>query len=188
LISRVTNYKESVLNTDSMLKEEFEKKFMFLNRFISLLSEDSILKSEKIKRNHTDISLISLLTILQNDITIIENTTTAYCDAKSGCMIFFFDSYSPLISQNSNTLSPGDKIEIKAGIGNFSKAVLPKCFIDGKKVDLGEEGFAIFSKKTPAIEGKYKIPVGISFINQITGKEEFFETNIQYTVAKECDQ
>ena len=114
--------------------------------------------------------------------------TIAYCDMKVGCTIMIFDSYSAIVSQNSNILSPGDKLEIKAGIGAFTRSVAPEIAIYGKKYKLNEMGFVSYKTNAPQKPGVYKIPLLIKYFNQVTGKEDVIQTDIKYTVAKECDQ
>jgi gliding motility-associated protein GldM len=99
-----------------------------------------------------------------------------------GTVEVVFDSYAAIVGQNSNYLMPGQELEIKAGVGAFSKAAKPKIFIGGTGVEIGEEGFALY-KTTAGGVGNRTIPVKIVYFNQTTGKEEVKEVNVEYTVG-----
>ena len=178
---KLNNYKQIVLSADSSIMEEFINNFKFIDHFTSLANN---MKGKKLTNN----SVSALLTLLQNDVKIIENEITAYCNLKIGCTIFFFDNYSAIIGQNSNYFKPGSKLKINAGIGAYSKSTRPLITINGTKVELGFEGFSSYQMKVPEKSGNYSIPVNIKFMNPITRKEEENKINVDYTVAKPCDQ
>jgi gliding motility-associated protein GldM len=77
---------------------------------------------------------------------------------------------------------PGEEIEITAGVGAYSKSSAPVISINGAGVSLGEEGFASY-KMTASSVGSHSVPVRISYMNQVTGKQEVLEKNVEYTVA-----
>ena len=189
LFTSLMKYKEDVLNIDSSIRYEFTNSFILISN-----SFDSSVQAEKnfgnkFFKNSNSSAISAMLTKLQNSIKVIENKTIAYCHQKIGSTDGdgFFDSYSAIVGQSSNYLKPGDKLEIKAGIGAFSKKAMPKININGSNIELGEEGYASFKIKTPRNPGEYKIPVKISFLNPTTGKEETMKINVEYTVAKECN-
>jgi gliding motility-associated protein GldM len=125
---------------------------------------------------------LTILSKFQNDIKTAENKVVAYCHQKVGEVKVIFDSYSAIVGQNSNYLMPGQKIEIKAGVGAFSKAAQPNIYIGGALVPLGEEGFALKELEAGA-NGQHKIPVKISFFNQTTGKMDERTYDVEYTVG-----
>ncbi len=169
LSESLISYQENVLSIDSSIREVFSENFNFIK---------GIPKS----------TFPSVLTALQNGIKIIENKMISYCNNKVGCNIMIFDSYSAIISQNSNYLKPGDVLEITTGVGAYSKSSKPVININGKPIEVGDEGYALYKKKISDKPGHYKLPVKIDFFNQTTAKNETIETNIEYTVAKPCYQ
>ena len=171
LRSYIAFYKKELLNIDSAILLQFRD----YRDFTMLDSARNSLEG---------------LAAIQTNIRIIENKLVNYCSNKIGSTDgwSFFDYYSAIVGQNSNVFKPGDKLEIKAGIGAFSKAAVPKIIIGGKKVELGEEGFALYKVKVSTSPGQYSIPLRISYFNQMIGKEESFETTIAYSVVKPCDQ
>ncbi len=172
LHEKLVSYKQEVLSTNSAILEQFKNEFKFVDSFSSPSYSNE---------------LLSRLSILQNNIKLTENKIVTFCNAKVGIIGDWVTSYSAIIGQNSTILKPGDELEIKTGIGLFSYAARPKININGRDIELGEEGYSLFKTKVQKIPGKYKIPVTISFFNQTTGKEESMKVNVEYSVAKECN-
>ncbi|HRX93379.1 MAG TPA: gliding motility protein GldM [Chitinophagaceae bacterium] len=125
---------------------------------------------------------LTILSKFQNDIKTAENKVIAECHKKVGEVKVIFDSYAAIVGQNSNYLMPGQEIEIKAGIGAFSKAAQPTITIGGSNVPIGEEGFALYKGQAGGV-GSRSIPVKISYMNQVTGKMEILEKNVEYVVG-----
>lgn len=125
---------------------------------------------------------LTILSKFQNDIKTSENKLVTLCHQKVGEVKVIFDSYAAIVGQNSNYLMPGQELEIKAGIGAFSKGSLPKISIGGTSVSIGEEGFALYKTQAGGV-GSHSVPVRISFTNQTTGKEEVKEVTVEYVVG-----
>jgi len=89
-----------------------------------------------------------------------------------------------LISQNSNILSPGSSLEIRAGVGYFSTKTSPEITINNKTIPLLDSGYALYKIKVPEKEGFYQFPVYTKFLNLNTGKIEIIKKDIKYTVQK----
>ncbi|MDZ4796047.1 MAG: hypothetical protein SGI83_17335 [Bacteroidota bacterium] len=181
VIPKLNNYKQMNFTVDSSIMKEFAENFSFIDRFISLVN---IVKEKELTNN----SVLPLLALLKNDLKIIENKITAYCNTKVGCTIFTFNTYSAIIGQNSNYLKPGSELQITAGVGAFSRSAQPIITFNGARVELSEEGFSVYKMKVPGRAGNYIVPVNIKFFNQTTGKEEETNVNVEYTVAKEYNQ
>jgi hypothetical protein len=189
LFTRLLKYKEDILNIDSSIRYDFDNSLILISK-----SFDSSVQAEKsfgnkFFKNSNSSAISSMLTKLQNSIKVIENKTIAYCYQKIGSTDGdgFFDFYSSIVGQSSSYVKGGEKIEIMAGVGAFSRMAMPKININGKLIKLGDEGFAAYKFKTSSKPGKYKVPVKIVFFNPTTGKEEIHEVNVKYTVAKECN-
>jgi gliding motility-associated protein GldM len=125
---------------------------------------------------------ITILSKFQNDIKTAENKVVTFCHTKVGEVKVIFDTYAAIVGQNSNYLMPGQEIEIKAGVGAFSKAAQPTISIGGSTQAIGEEGYALYKGQAGGV-GAHTIPVRISFFNQTTGKDEVKEVNVEYTVG-----
>jgi len=187
LFTYLLKYKETVLTVDSSISVEFSKNLP--------LSIDSFNKTEISQKNFYNTyfkksgSALSsaILTKFQNEIKVAENRMTAFCNTKVGSTIFWFDSYSTLVGQNSNQVNPGEDVIINAGIGAFSKSTSPVININGRNILIGEEGFATYKIKASRNPGKYSIPVSIDFTNPYSGKIESKKIDVEYTVAKPCN-
>lgn len=125
---------------------------------------------------------LTILSKFQNDIKTAENKVVTFCHQKVGEVKVVFDSYAAIVGQNSNYLMPGQELEIKAGIGAFSKAAQPTININGSNVAIGDEGFALTKINAGGV-GSHTVPVRISFFNQTTGKDEVKEVKVDYVVG-----
>ena len=128
------------------------------------------------------VAALTILSKFQNDVKTSENKVIAFCHEQVGKVEIVFDAYAAIVGQNSNYLMPGQEIEIKAGIGAFSKNAKPTITIGGSIVPLGEEGYAL-QKMAAGGMGAHSIPIKIKYFNQITGKEEEVLKNVEYTVG-----
>ncbi len=125
---------------------------------------------------------LTILSKFQNDVKGMENKVVTFCHQKVGEVKIVFDSYAAIVGQNSNYLMPGQQLEVKAGIGAFSKSSVPIISVGGTTVPIGEEGFALYKADAGGV-GPHSIPVRISFFNQTTGKEEVKEVKVDYIVG-----
>ncbi|MDZ4793554.1 MAG: gliding motility protein GldM [Bacteroidota bacterium] len=182
LFAALQKYKTDILGIDSSIKTEFEKS---LN--IDLTNppgRDGKTKDWEVAY-FSMVPTVAGLTILskfQNDIKTAENKVVTFCHTKVGEVKVIFDTYSAIVGQNSNYLMPGQDLEIKAGVGAFSKAAQPTISIGGSSVVIGEEGYALYKTQAGGV-GAHTVPVRISFFNQTTGKDEVREVNVEYTVG-----
>ncbi len=127
------------------------------------------------------------LTKLQSSIRNLENKIISVCEIQTFISRHDFPLYNPILYQNSSNLKKGETLEIIAAIGAFSKPAMPKITINGSHIPLNEAGYSSYQQKVPAIPGNYEIPVKIKYLDQ-DGKENIIEKNINYTVAKDCNQ
>ncbi len=182
LFAALLKYKTDILGIDSSIKIEFEKT---LN--IDLTNPPG----RDGKTKEWDIAYFNMvptvagLTILskfQNDIKTTENRVVTFCHTKVGEVKVIFDAYAPIVGQSSGYLMPGQELEIKAGIGAYSKTAAPQISIGGSSVAIGPEGYASYKTNVNGI-GAHTVPVRISYFNQVTGKQEVAEVPVEYTVG-----
>ena len=182
LFAALSKYKTDILGIDSSIKTEFEKS---LNIDLSNPpGQDGRIKPWEIAYFNMvpTVAGLTILSKFQNDIKTAENKVVTFCHQKVGEVKVIFDSYAAIVGQNSNYLMPGQELEIKAGIGAFSKAAQPTINIGGANVAIGDEGFAL-SKIQAGGVGSHSVPVRISYFNQTTGKDEVKEVNVEYVVG-----
>lgn len=126
---------------------------------------------------------LTILSKFQSDVRTSENRVVQFCHNKVGEVNVVFDSYGAVIGQSSNYLMPGQKIDITAGVGAFSKKAQPTIVIGGSSVLIGEDGAAHTTLEGGGI-GSHTIPVKITYMNQESGKLETIEKNVEYTVGQ----
>jgi hypothetical protein len=187
---RLEKYKEDVLDVDPSIRMQF------VNSLPNILNTDTASGKGKyefynIFFKHSNPAITSaVLSKIQNDAAIIESKIIAFCNYQIGSLdgCGFFDSYSAIVGQSSSYVKTGEEIKIMAGIVAFSKSVKPQIKFNGRKIGVGEEGYALYKFKSPSKIGKHNVLVEISYFNNVTGKDESRKLNVEYTVAKECDQ
>ena len=182
LLDDLKKYQTDIMAIDSSIAIEFKN-----SPFVDVTNppgRDGKVKDWEVAYFHMvpTVAGITILSKFQNDIKTAENKVVTYCHTKVGEVKVIFDSYAAIVGQNSNYLMPGQEIEIKAGVGAFSKAAAPTISIGGNNVAIGEEGYALYKGQAGGV-GSHTIPVRISFQNQQTGQLDTREVNVEYTVG-----
>ena len=188
LYKDVLNYKKDDLSVDSSIRLEFDKTISLVTNQFEIINNGNEKFYTKFFKNASTIGTSCMLTNILNSVRVIENKLLAFCNSRT--TYHKIHDYFPalLIGQNSSTINQGELLEISAGIGRFSNEVKLVGYIDGKKINVSDEGYFIYKKNVSQIPGKYKIPVKISYLNRESGKDETQEINVEYTVIKTCDQ
>jgi gliding motility-associated protein GldM len=182
LLAALTKYKTDILGIDSSIKTDFENS---LNIDLSNPpGRDGKIKDWEVAYFNMvpTVAGLTILSKFQNDIKTAENKVVAYCHTKVGEVKVIFDTYTAIVGQNSNYLMPGQELEIKAGVGAFSKAAQPVISIGGSNVAIGDEGYALYKTQAGGV-GSHSVPVRISFFNQTTGKDDVREVKVDYVVG-----
>ncbi len=182
LLAALTKYKTDILGIDSSIKTEFEQS---LNIDLSNPpGRDKKTRDWEVAYFHMvpTVAGLTILSKFQNDVKTAENKVVAFLHNKVGEVKVIFDTYTAIVGQNSNYLMPGQELEIKAGVGAFSKAAQPTISIGGANVPIGEEGYALYKTQAGGV-GSHSVPVRISFFNQTTGKDDVREVNVEYVVG-----
>ena len=186
LFNKIKKYESDILNVDNSIKETFIN-YTYLTR-----PADSLTISEKgfynkFFKNTSNVSAKAFLTKLQNNVKRMENRILTFCyeQAPNSSLICTF--YFPLIAQNSSVVKRGEAVEITAGIGYLERFPNSKIVINGLLIPMSEYNTAQYKLKAPNKPGKYFIPIKISYTDQ-DGRDQIIEKNVEYTVAKECDQ
>ncbi len=105
-----------------------------------------------------------LLTELENKIDISQNIFVAFYNSYVAIEYVIYDKLEMIVSQNANTLAPGDSLAITAGHGLFSNSMHEKVQIGGSVLPVGETGFVKFKIKMHQ-SGTYSVPVVLTFQN-----------------------
>jgi hypothetical protein len=189
LYNNLNAYKSKILAIDSSIEFEFAENFRLISNSFDTGKKNEPDFYNEFFRNSDHLLTSAMLTKFQNNVGVTENKLSSYCYNQIGQTDGegFFNSYSAIAFQNSNYVKAGEKLEITAGIGTFSTAVMPQININGKDVVISEEGFALYKFKAQRKPGKYYVPVKISFTDA-NGEINVQEKVIEYTVVKPCDQ
>ena len=92
------------------------------------------------------------------------------------------DFVMPVVSLNYNTVKPGDKLELTAGIGAFSSRVKQKITIDEKEVPV-DNGVATYNFRASKEPGNYRMRVVVEFLGPY-GQLITLEKSIAYKVTE----
>lgn len=185
LYQKMKKYRTDLLQTDSSLAYTFSTSMTItIQAFDSLYSEPNEFFSYFFDHSSTAASL-ALLSRFENNIRLAENRMLAFCNEQVINISFIYDFISAIVNQSRQFVKPGEKIELKAGIGSFTTRNNPEIMINRKKAQLNEYGLAIYTFQAPLKPGEYTMPVNISYTNQ-DGKQESLATHIKYTVEEPC--
>lgn len=182
LYAKLDQYKKDILNIDTSITKEFATSLP-----IDLSAPPTQNKGNKsweaaYFRMVPTVAALTMLSKFQNDIKTSENRIVAFCHSKVGEVVVRFDSYAAIIGQSSNYLMPGQKLQINAGVGAFSKAALPVISISGKTISLDSNGVAKGEFEGGGI-GQHSIPVHIEYIDQ-DGKKQVIDEKVEYVVGQ----
>jgi hypothetical protein len=164
LYDRLENYKQKILNIDSLIKKEFDNRL----QVFSLETNSALTREKFIQDYFTDVSLpasLAVLSQIQNNILIIENRLSSFCDQQVGITIDFIKVTLPLLSQNSKHFQPNEDMEVTAGIGAFIGSI-QTISINDKNMQTNDSGFVRFKMKVPSKPGRYSIPISFTYLNQ----------------------
>ena len=126
------------------------------------------------------IAALTILSKFQNDVKSSEAQVVDYFLSQVGSVKVVFDAFEPLIGTNATYLMPGQELEIKAGIGAFSKSATPTITINGTTPPL-TNGSAIY-KTTVSGAGEKSVHVNIKYVKP-DGSTGTLERDIKYTVG-----
>ncbi len=182
LLKMLGDFKTNVLGVDTAIASYFR---------ISLPIDLTIPKTQS-RSNRTweaayfhmvpTVAALTILSKFQNDIKTSENKIVAFCHEQVGKVELRFDTYGAIIGQNSTYLLPGQELEIKAGIGAFSKAALPIITIGGQTKQINDSGFVRYTNMVTTL-GQGTIPVHIEYTDQ-DNKKQTIDTKVTYMVGQ----
>ncbi len=181
LKEKLEQYRTNMLSLDPSIKKEYEKTFQ-----VNTIPPKSL---EGKQKDFTQsyfhmtptVAALTMLSMFQNDVKNAENEIINYIHSQIGAVKVIYDQFSALVGQSSNYLMPGDKLDITAGVGAFSKAAQPQITINGAFSPIDAEGKANYSV-TASGTGSHSIPVNVTFTKP-DGSKETKSFNVQYTVG-----
>jgi len=182
LLQKLGEFKNNVLNIDPLINQEFSKTIP-----IDLEAPKTQSKANKTweRAYFNMVPTVAALTILskfQNDVKTSENRIVQFCHNKVGEVVYRPDAFAAIAVADANYVLPGQKINITAGVGGFSKAVHPEISIGGQGVNLGDDGAAHLAIDAGAV-GQHTITVNIVYTDQ-DGIKKTIPKTIEYTVGQ----
>src|SRR5579875_406838 len=142
LYNQLKDYQTRVLNIDPTVKEEFGN---------NLPIDLSVPKTQS-KSNNTwqtayfhmvpTVAALTILSKFENDVKTTENRIITFLHNKIGKVELIPDTYAAVVGQSTSYLTPGQDLEITAGVGAFNKKVAPQISIGGTPVSIGDDGVA----------------------------------------------
>lgn len=178
----LARFRQTSLHVHERLLAEFEHTIIPHEGFNPTMPKDDVKKSlQKDFAHLTNAEAKALLHYWQKEIAITTNKLVTYCFNQvpnSFCGITFL---TPLISQNQQTLAPGETLAITAGIGSYSIQANPSIQINGQAVPLTDNAVAYYKLKAGQQKGKYSIPIVIEYLDQ-SGIKMTSRINVDYTV------
>ncbi len=181
LYQLLTEYKSYLLN----LGEDLDKEFNMYDPYLSSAFDlDSISRKQFVSALENMKSIEKkrcILNSINNSSILAENTALRYCNNKCDFIRDYYSQFGVLVSQNSKHFKPNDELIIKAGIGDISRAAMPKIIIAGNIVPLEDNGLAEYRIKIASDTGKHIIPLVVSYIKP-DGTTDAQSLNVEYYV------
>jgi len=177
---KLVAYKKAMLDIDPAIKQEYEATLPI--DVTPPLSQEGHKKDFTSSYFHMTptIAALTMLSKFQNNIKNAENQVVSFCHKKVGEVEVHFDKAAVLVSQSSNYLMPGDKLNIKAGVGQYSSAASPTITINGQNVNVVEG--AGTQEITASGSGPHTVMVQVKYFDEhkvLQTKEE----KVEYTVG-----
>jgi gliding motility-associated protein GldM len=183
LKNKLDAYKEAMLNIDPAIRKQFEKNFPVNTDTKEFKSREG--KTKDFTQTYfymtPTIAAMTVLSKFQNNIKNSESEIVTYCHNQIGSVKVIYDQFAALVGQSSNYVMPGEKIDITAGVGAYSKAAQPTVTIGGSKVAVGPDGRAEYTI-TASGAGSHELPVTVSFTKP-DGTTDTRTFPIKYTVG-----
>ncbi len=131
LLAMLTKYKADVLGVDTLINSNFQNSLQIDLKKPPTKNKGNNTWEAAYFRMVPTVAAMTILSKFQNDVRTTENRLVSFCHEQVGKVTVRFDTYAAIVGQNSNYLMPGQELEIKAGVGAFSKASLPVITIGG---------------------------------------------------------
>lgn len=186
LYTTLKKYKQDVLSVDRKIDEVFKDNIQLASESFISSSNNSEEFGHFFFSKTSPVAAIALLNHIQNEIRQIENRMIQFCHENCRSTRFIDTFEWPVIAQDRTYLRSGEKIEITAGIGEFTKGQINEITINGKSIEVNETGLAIAKVNVPTKPGKHYLLVKIIYIDK-DGKIEEVTKNIEYIVEEPCN-
>lgn len=181
LRKKLEEYRTNMLSIDPMIKKEYESTFQINTVPPKTLDGKQKDFTQSYFHMTPTVAALTMLSMFQNDVKNAENEIINFCHSQIGAVKVIYDQFAAIVGQSSNYLMPGEKMEISAGVGAFSKSAQPQITINGSSIPVNSEGVASYSV-TASGAGNHSVPVNVTYTKP-DGTKESKTFNVQYTVG-----
>jgi hypothetical protein len=179
LQQQIRIYRDSLCASNERIKHYFTDRFDGLDT--PYTKQADLITQLQLLKTATRSQLSLLLTQIRYSIMRTGTSMVSFCRDNTSCITESFDTYSAIIGQSTNILLPGQKLEIFAGMGAFSRSARPEIMINGNPCRLLEDGVARYPLTVSHTAGKHTVPVKIDYIDQ-AGIQRTISRTITYEV------
>lgn len=127
------------------------------------------------------IAAVTILSKFQNDVKNSESQLVDYIHRQIGEVKVVYNQFEPLIGTSATYLMPGQELQVNAGLGAYSKDVVPEVYVNGNKVTV-ENGLGTW-KTNVGNPGTGTVKVSVKYKDPIDGKDKTIDKEINYTVG-----
>jgi gliding motility-associated protein GldM len=180
LLAKLTQFKKDILAIDPAIAKEYDKSLPINLEKPKTKNKGNNTWEAAYFRMVPTVAALTILSKFQNDVKTTENKVVTFCHEQVGKVIVRFNTYEPIVGQNSTVLLAGQELEIKAGLAAFNSDQKPVVTIGGATVPLDDKGMAIWKQK---VNQSGKVVVNVKFRNQ-DGIEENKPYEVEYTVGQ----
>lgn len=183
LEKKLNDYREAMLNIDPEIRKQFEANFPVNTSTKDFLTREGKHKDFTQTYFHMTptVAALTILSKFQNSVKNAESEVVTFCHNQIGAVKVIYDQFSALVGQSSNYVMPGQKIDITAGVGAYSKAAQPTITIGGTPVAVGTDGRAEYTI-TASGAGSKSVPVVVTYTKP-DGTKETKTFPVEYTVG-----
>lgn len=171
LFHEINSYEYEVFSKDSVLPLTFpDLKILSAGIKSDTLSESGF--SNIFFEGKSLIAAYINLLFLKNKISHFEGEIIKFYSFRYTNHEPYYDAFSVIVGQSSNSIRSGEELTITAGVGLFSTKANPVFVINADSVKMDPSGTATKIIKAPNVKGKYKVPVYIKFTKKDSTIEE----------------
>lgn len=187
LHNNIKKYRDDILKIDAKINNIFSNSMILTTREFDSLNHDAEAFSKTFFDDLESEGILTMLSMFQNNIMSIENRLMSFCHNQTAVVVLDCRWIVPIVGQSSSYVQPGEKIEITAGIGEFTRKNKPEIKINNVPVPLNEYDLAILKFSASKIPGKYIVPVEVCYTND-EGLRQKITKNMEHTVAQTANK
>jgi hypothetical protein len=183
LYEKLKKYKQDMLGIDPELDKAFGNNSIIITREFDLDSSEQKDLTKIFFENTTVVASLALLDKFENNVRIMEHKFVQFCHNQTSSPYHGFYVPNPIVALSTSCVKAGEKIEIYAGIGNFSTAANPVFIINNSLIQPNDDAVVTYKFKSPLKAGKYSVPVKIEYIDP-NGLKQSMIKKVEYTVIE----